>query len=166
MPPCTLLTGPASDCWQSKVKPYWFITILRFYDFSTSGRGWVSEKLLSEVYLENKSGMYNKEISSFEFILKFWHSTFCISSRIFGSVTASKVAIIRTKIASFVFFSSLSFFFLALFFFFSFPFPFKLWSSAKNFWPSFTQMAANIVFKKSVRSWWIQFHFDKLLRFI
>lgn len=117
MPPCTLLTGPASDCWQSKVKPYWFITILRFYDFSTSGRGWVSEKLLSEVYLENKSGMYNKEISSFEFILKFWHRTFCISSRIFGSVTVSKVAIIRTKIASFVFFSSLSFFLLALFFF-------------------------------------------------
>lgn len=79
-------------------------------------RGWVSGKLLSEVYLENKSGMYNNEISSFEFILKFWHSTFCISSRIFGSVTFSKVAIIRTKIASFASFSSLSFFLLAVFF--------------------------------------------------
>lgn len=135
MPPCTLLTGPASDCWQSKVKPYWFITILRFYDFSTSGRGWVSGKLLSEVYLENKSGMYNKEISSFEFILKFWHSTFCISSRIFGSVTASKVAIIRTKIASFVFFSSLSFFFLALFFFSRFLFLSSSDRAQKTFGP-------------------------------
>ena len=74
--------------------------------------------------------MYNNEISSFEFILIFWHSTFCISRRIFwkryyqidlfrhtvffSAKTISKVVIIRTKIASFAFFSSPPFFLLAL----------------------------------------------------
>ena len=120
---------------------FWLLTVqggtLLIYNhievlwFSTYGRGWVGGKLLSEVYLEDKSGVYNNEISSFEFILKFWHSTFRYIWQDFWALpsnrslpsysvffrlktTISKVAIIRNKIASIAFFSSSPFFLLAL----------------------------------------------------